>query len=313
MKHIFHKKRNNTVPNRRQEAAVQRQSAASQSGSSFRRNRTLTGSSSPTITSSNEMNADLMSPRAHVHHLTKRRRHIFVRFIGVAVMALALYLFLNQFVATVSVTAGSAVDLPQTKQAAYQERIDKYYTSHVGERFHPALNIRDLTAYVQAKHPEVATVQTDMTGEFGKALARVTLRKPVARWVIDGRTEYVDSTGAVFGYSVYPTPRLTIVDKNRVVSADGLVASHRFLAFVGQTVGEARRHKLVVTKATIPLLTTRQLEVKFKRIPYTFKLAVDRSAGEQIEDASRIIRYFKKQHLTPGYVDVRVKGKAFYK
>lgn len=313
MKKLFQKKRDTRSPNRRQASAAIRQYEALQSATSFRRNRTLTGSSSSVVTSSNELNADLMSPRAHVHHLTKRRRHLFVRFLSAAVLVLGLYLFLNQFVATVSVTAGSAVDLPQEKRQAYERRIDEYYAGHVGERFYPALNDRDLTAFMQAEYPEIASLQVNMAGEFGKAIAQVALRRPVARWVIGGQTEYVDRTGAVFDYTVHPTPPLTIVDKNRVVSSSGLVASHRFLAFVGQAVGDAKERGLTVTRATIPLLTTRQLELHFKGISYEFKLTVDRPAGEQIEDAARIIRYFKKKDIRPGYVDVRVKGKAFYK
>lgn len=313
MKKLFQKKRERNAPTRRQASAAIQQYEAAQSGISFRRNRTLTGSSSSVVTSSNEMNADLMSPRAHVHHLTKRRRHIFIRFVAAAIVVLGLYLFLHQFVASVSVTAGSAVNLPEDKRQAYQERIEEYLASHIGERFHPALNDSDLTAFLQAKYPEIESLQVDMAGEFGKAISQVSLREPVARWVIDGRTEYVDRTGVVFGHNIHPTPPLTIVDKNEVVSSSGLVASHRFLAFVGQTVGHAKERGLTVKRATIPLLTTRQLELRFKGIPYEFKLTVDRPAGEQVEDADRIIRYFKKHGINPGYVDVRVEGKAFYK
>ena len=315
MKQVFPKKRKDDAPNRRrQDAAAARQQSAAQASSSFRRNRTLTGSSSASVSSSNELNAELLSPRAHVHHLTKKRRHLFGRFVIIVVLALVTYLLVNQLVANVTVTGGSLVDIPTSKQQGYQHRIDQYYAGHIGERFYPALNDRDLTTFLQAKYPEVASLDVAMSGEFGKAIAQVKLRRPVARWVINGHTECVDSSGVVLDYNAYSAPKLTIVDTNHYPDSTGnLVASHRFLAFVGQVVGDAKREGLTVTKATLPLLTTRQLEVRFKHVGYHFKLTVDRSAGEQMEDAARIVHYLKRKHITPKYVDVRVKGKAFYK
>jgi hypothetical protein len=43
------------------------------------------------------------------------------------------------------------------------------------------------------------------------------------------------------------------------------------------------------------------------------KLLIDRGAGEQVEDMDHALVYLKSHGLAPGYIDVRVSGKAFYK
>ena len=63
----------------------------------------------------------------------------------------------------------------------------------------------------------------------------------------------------------------------------------------------------------IPASTTRQVELRIKKVSYPVKFSVDRPAGEQTEDMARVIKYLKSKGVNPDYVDVRVSGKAFYK
>lgn len=279
----------------------------------YRRNRTLTGSSSPHVASSNELDAELRSPRAHVHHLSKLRNRIVRRLAVVLVVAALLYGFMSQFTATVALANTSTA----AQQAdAYIATINSYYQSHPFERFRPALNIDDLLRHVQVQHPEISSLTLEHSGEVGKGLVDLTMRKPVARWVIGDKTELVDAGGVVFGYTPHKKPAVEIVDRNTasVAATDGnLVASHRFLSFVGQVVGESNKQGYTVKKVTIPLLTTRQLELSIKGVSYPVKLTIDRTAGEQIEDAARVIAHLQRKHIRPQYVDVRIAGKAFYK
>ena len=43
-----------------------------------------------------------------------------------------------------------------------------------------------------------------------------------------------------------------------------------------------------------------------------FKVSLDRGTGVTAEDISRMLKYLQDRGLTPGYVDVRVEGKAYY-
>lgn len=311
---MFGKQKKDQAPARRRQAGTE--TVPTSDTKRFRLGRTLTGSRSAYVASSNELNAEMVSPRAKTHHLVHRRRRIFGRLVIVAVLCLGLYLFMGQLIATVQVRAvlgDTATQLSDTQTDAYMKTIDEYFSRRINERFAPNLNTADLTSFVQASHPEIESLSMEQTGGFGEAQLELHMRRPVARWVVDGKTEFVNENGVVFVQNFYADPKVKIIDKNATEVSGGLVASNRFLSFVGQVVGDLEKQGLRVTKATIPTLTTRQLEVHIKGVKPYFKLTIDRSVGEQSEDIARIVRYFKKRGTKPSYVDVRVKGKAFYK
>lgn len=308
------KRKHRQIPKRRQVQPVQEQPSADIK--SFRMGRTLTGSRSARISSTNELNAEMVSPRAKTHHLVRHRRRLFGRLIVVAIVCVGIYLFLGQLVATVNIRAFTGREvtmLTASQEKAYLTTIDEYFSRRINERFRPNLSTTDLTGYMQNAHPEIESLDVNLVGGFGEAQLSLHMQRPVARWVVDGKTQFVNQHGVVFAENFYPTPKVTIVDKNATEVDGGLVASNRFLSFVGQVVGDLEKRNLRVTRATIPTLTTRQLELKIKGVKPHFKLTVDRPAGEQSEDIARIVKYFKKHGNKPAYVDVRVKGKAFYK
>ncbi len=307
-----------SLPRRRQGPDAVRSTTARETGSRtnpFARNITITGSSSHRISSSNEMGGTILSPRAHIHHLSRRRRRLLWRFAAVLTVTLALYLFVSQLVASVSI-ATPGVTQPLRDTATYSNTIDSYYAKHPLSRFYPLLSKDNLLMYMRDEHPEIKTIDLQLGGQLGVAQASIELRQPVARWVLDHKTMYVDEEGVVFGVNGYDVPSVTIVDENQVALDKldkSVIASNRFLTFVGRTVGGFQTQKLTVTKATIPELTTRQLAVTIEGVPYPVKMVIDRSAGKQVEDASRIITHLQTVGETPEYIDVRISGKAYYK
>src|SRR5438105_4266288 len=80
----------------------------------FRRNRTLTGSVSSRIASVGETNADMKSARVHAHELTQKRRHLGALFLGVLIIALVLFGLISQFTAKVVVKADGVVALDES-------------------------------------------------------------------------------------------------------------------------------------------------------------------------------------------------------
>jgi len=140
------------------------------------------------------------------------------------------------------------------------------------------------------------------------------MRTPIAGWSMNGKQQYVDSSGVSFGRNYYPAPSVQIVDNSGIqVAAGQAVASNSFLGFVGQIVGLAKTRGYTTTQVVIPSATTRQIELKLKDIAYPVKFSVDRPAGEQVEDMTNAIEWMKRHNLTPQYVDVRISGRAFYR
>lgn len=299
-------------PRRRQraeQAIVQQEKQQS----AFRRNRTLTGSTSGQITSPNEANAALLSPRAHVHHLNQLRRRLLFYSIMVLAAILGVLFLLSQLVSSVQV-AGNGVVLPSDIKSAYEKRIDSYLGSRPIERLRFLLNESQLVGYIQEKHPEVTAVTTEPSGKLGEMSVGVSLRRPTARWAMNGENMFVDKNGIVFGYNAFSPPSISIVDNSGVPTA-GIesVASSSFLAFVGRVVGDASERGYTVKSATIPAFSIRELDIRLKGVPYRFKMTTDRPAGEQVEDMARITQYIRRHHMSLTYVDVRIKGKAYYR
>lgn len=305
------------LPSRRRDnaASVERPSAAELSQRyAFRRNRTLTGSSSAKIVSSNEMNAELRSPRAHVHHLTTLRRKLLASFVMVAVVSFGLYVLVSQLVASTAITIADIAPLPLPEQKTYSDTFESYYAARPAERFKFLLDEAALLSHVQASRPEVHAIRIESGSKPGEASVVIVARQPIARWSIDGTNQYVDGNGVVFAKNYFEDPELQIVDNSGLgTSTNKLVASNRFLGFIGRVIAKSATSGLTVTKVTIPALTTRQVSVSLEGKGTEYKLSVDRSAGNQVEDIARINRYLANSNISPGYVDVRISGKAYYK
>ncbi len=279
----------------------------------YRRNRTITGSLSANVASSNELNADLRSPRAHVHHLSQLRRRLFSHFLVVLVAGALLYVLISQLIASLVVAPNSGATLTIERRKEYASYLMSYFDRHPLERSLFSVNTEGLLSFVADKYPEVSAIHLDSSGILGRVTAYVSVRKPIARWSLRGENQFVDQQGTVFSYNAYESPALQIIDSSGTATASGLVTSNRFLAFVGRVVGAAKLQGYNVTEASIPPLTTRQLEIKVDGAPYRIKYTIDRSAGEQAEDMGRMIKYLQTKGITPSYIDVRTGGRAVYR
>ena len=259
------------------------------------------------------MNAQLRSPRAHVHHLSSLRRRLGLYLVVIGLASLGLYIIVLQLVASVTIQLVDVGATSPKTTALYERSIDTYYAARPAERFRFLLNKSALLAHVQATNPEVASIKLSGTGTFGEAQARIVTRTPIARWSIHGDSQYVDADGIVFTRNYHTAPALRIVDNSGIRASDNqTITSHRFLAFVGRVIGLSHDRGLTVSRITIPSQTTRQVDISLQGVPQRYKLSIDRSTGEQVEDMARITAYLKRKGITPTYVDVRVEGKAFY-
>lgn len=281
----------------------------------FRRNRTLTGSLSSDVSSVNEHHAELRSSRVETHHLRRHRRRLFMIFLGVIIVALGLTWAIYQSIAGVIIVLNAPTPPLYTKP--YQQKVQDYLNGHPLERNRVMLDTASLARYLQTHDaPEVlqARVETAPSG-LGVSTIVLTMRKPVVSWKTGTTQLYVDASGTAFTHNYYAAPSVEVVDETGIEAVNNQVlASDRFLGFVGRSIGRLEDQGYAATKVVLPSNTTRQLLVSVEGIPYQIKFSVDRPAGEQAEDAARAIHYITSHGIgVAEYLDVRVSGRVYYK
>jgi hypothetical protein len=241
----------------------------------------------------------------------QKRRHIGATLLLVLASAGILFFLVSQFTAGAIVRA---TDISQQLDNKYSGIIESYLSSQPLERLRFSLNTDHLSQYVAARAPEVASVSLDGSAGFGKSTFVLQLREPTVGWTINGRQEYVDSTGTAFSRNYFTSPAVQVVDKSGIqVEAGQAIASNRFLGFVGRAVALAKQQAFVVQQVIIPAGTTRQVELQLRGVGYPIKLSIDRGVGEQVEDMKRAVQWLKTHGQSPKYLDVRVSGEAFYR
>lgn len=301
------------MPHRRMQSDVTiKEDSARPESEGFRRNRTLTGSSSSNVRSTNEAKAQLKSERVQTHELVRKRRGVGALFLIIATGAFCVFLLINQLTATVVVRADDVT--MRIDDAVYERAIQNYLGSRPTERLRFLLNAKELSDYVESSVPEVSNIRAEGSAGLGKSTFVLTMRTPVAGWSVNGKQQYVDESGVSFAKNYFPQPTVQIVDKSGIpVVAGQAIASNHFLGFVGLVVGLAKAQGYTVTSVIIPEHTTRQVQLQLKDVSYPVKFSVDRKAGEQVEDMARGIKWLTSKNVSPEYLDVRVANKAFYK
>lgn len=316
---LFSKKQQTDLPSRRTGRREGEQARATPEDLdkrySFRRNRTLTGSLSSGVASANERNSELKSARIQHHDLKHHRKHLFLSFLGVVLVASSIFFALYQSIVLVRIEGSEGLPLVDSKH--YENKVQQYLNTRPLERFRFSLNTKELAKYLQSNgFPEVAEVRPDSRiSGFVQSTLTLQLREPTVVWRTDsGEPLYVDGSGNAFSRNYYAEPTVSVIDNTGIKTSDGKVlASNRFLGFIGQVVGEMHRSNYTVTEVLLPEGTTRQVDIKVSEASYPIKFTIDRPAGEQAEDASRALRFLSIQGVNPEYLDVRVSGRAYYR
>lgn len=293
------------LPGRRQSTDFVRPAAVTDNPQQFRRNQTLSGV--------RRADSEPLSERARLHELSRHRRSMSAVLSLVLGVIIVLAVLLSQFSGQVVVAGSSQALTRAISPVDYEKAINDYLAMHPVERLRFALNESALSEYVATALPEVSKVELTSTDTIIQSNFTLTLRKPVAGWQINGNQYYVDTTGVVFQNNYYETPTVQIVDQSGVSPEQGtIVASARLLSFVGKVVALAGQGSYTVTQATLPIGTTRELDVQLKDIQPRVKFSIDRGAGEQVEDMIRSLNYLQSRGTQAQYVDVRVAGRTVY-
>lgn len=98
-----------------------------------------------------------------------------------------------------------------------------------------------------------------------------------------------------------------------IVDESGAGITNRVREFVGQLEKDAADLDYKIERVAVPAGKRREVDVYLKDIPYYIKMNIDRGTAVSAEDMDRMVRHLATLGVTPGYVDVRVEGKAYYK
>ena len=105
-----------------------------------------------------------------------------------------------------------------------------------------------------------------------------------------------------------PQPTVNIIDE----SGQGI--TNKIKEYVGQLEIDLKDIGLTLNRVVVPIGKNREIDIYIDGYDeYYFKLNVDRETAVGAEDTKRMIAFLTERDLHPQYVDVRVKGKAYYK
>lgn len=299
------KKQPDSVPRRRRISEDDLELPATAVSSQYKRNQTL---------SSYKHNTSEESSRQKAHHLTIQRRKLGGIFMVALATVVLLLILLWQLIAQVMVATSTKQLTGTFNGSAYEVLINDYLSINPAQRFRATLNEQALTDYVSSQLPEVEALALSGAPGLAQGNFTITFRTPVAGWQINGKQYYVDANGVVFEKNYYDTPTVQIVDESGISPEQGTaVAGDRLLGFLGRVVAQAQGRGYVVSRAVLPASTTRQVDIFIEGLPTRVKFSIDRGAGEQVEDADRVIKHLSAQNIQPEYIDVRVPGRAAYR
>lgn len=281
--------------------------------SRYRRGSTMAGATTHTLKESQPHALHQATPREKMHHLANLRRKLILTLVGLSTIVLVMGVLLQQLTATVVVEL-SGIARTATSSQVYEDSLQEYFSHNPLERLRFNIDQKAMTAFIHSEHPEVESVVSEGYDSLATSRFEVVLRTPVVSWQVDEKMYYVDQYGVSFEKNVYDKPSVKIVDNSGVDYTSGAaIASERFLNFVGQAVARSKDAGVVVTEVSIPAGTSRQVALTLEGYSYEVIMSIDRSVGEQVEDMGRAVRHFSDQGRSPQYVDLRVKGKAFFR
>ena len=98
-----------------------------------------------------------------------------------------------------------------------------------------------------------------------------------------------------------------------VIDEAGTGVTSRMREYIAQVEQDLADVGLVANRAVIPAGKMREVHLFLNGYNFYVKMNIDKETAVSAEDTKRIVTYLTEHSLQPEYVDVRVKGKAYYK
>lgn len=279
----------------------------------FRRSRTLTGTTSPKVNPSAEGRSQLKTPRLKEHELRQQRARVGRLLLFIALCIAVLTFLLMNFIGDFRFSYPQQTSATPQSQS-YQRSLHEYFIERPFERFGFALDPKQLEGFMREKHAEIIGLSVEREWYGGNVQFLVYFRTPILMWQVGAQKFYVDDQGIAFQYDHFGTALVSVTDQSGIAPDSGnSVASQRFLKFLGKMVGAVNAGgKGRVVGVIIPA-STREIDLRLEGRDYPIKTHIDREPLQQAEDIINALNYFDGKKSKPEYIDVRVAGKAFYK
>lgn len=283
---------------------------------SFRRSRTMQGTTSSNVKAVNQKRAELKSERLKKQQQDRRKRVYSIVAFGAFIVAVGTWYLVSQYTLGIGTIAFQPETSKTPRTDLYKQAISDYIAARPAERFLFVLNQERLTQAVSEQLPEVKSIKKD-GAESNQVDFKIELRKPIASWKTAAGQSFVDSEGVSFGHSYFADPKVVIIDNSGAETTQKgtkPVVSERFLRFLGRLIALTNNSGLgEVKEASLPKATAREIDIKLEGRPYVIKTHIDRDPAATVEDIKRVVTYIEQKNITPSYIDVRVTGRAFYK
>jgi len=241
----------------------------------------------------------------------KKRRRVMRKMFATAVSLLIVIFLLFQLTINISIQTPDAKSSSNVNK--YVGVLNEYYSAHPAERFRFFLNNNDLKQFFLQKAPEVKNIRVE--GDFlARSAVKLTFRQPVAQWSSGDKIYFVDDSGVTFEQNYFTAPTVAVRDESGLPTRGGQeVINRQFLSFLGQAVSEFSQHKMNVSEVILPANTVRQVWFKVEGRETQIRMTVDRSAQAQVKQVIATLNYLDNNGAKPGYIDIRVDQRSFYK
>lgn len=279
----------------------------------FRRSRTITGTKSVDVPVGAPDRGQFKTDRLKLIELRFHRRRILSALGGVVAAIVLLAFLVANFIVKPVVVFTQPISGANVQADPYVQSIQAYFDNHPFERFGALLKQTDLEAAVMHTHTEVLALGVERDWYGGNVRFTMTFRQPILAWQTGSKQFFVDAKGVAFSYNYFEPPTLAVTDQSGIPPDDsGIVASTRFVRFLGQLISAVNGYGLGTIEAVIIPPAPRQIDLRLEGRAYIIKTNTDRDAGQQAEDLANALKYFDRKNIKPQYIDVRVPHKAFY-
>lgn len=279
----------------------------------FRRSRTITGSVSPQITASAQSRGQLKTDRLKLMELRSYRQQV-LKMLGAVLLAAGALAFLAGNLTIIPAISAAQPGVRQHNIQAYQQTVSEYFGAHPLERFGFAMRPDAIQDALRRAHNELAGIGLQRDWYGGNVQLTLYFRQPLLMWQTDGERFYVDKDGVAYGYNHFAEPAVAVTDESGLPpDHTGLVASARFIRFLGLLVDAVNGYDKGKVKSIIIPSAAREIDLKLEGRDFLVRTHIDRDPHEQAQDIAFALNYFDQRGIRPQYIDMRVAHKAFYR
>lgn len=203
----------------------------------------------------------------------------------------------------------------------YAATANEILNSSIWNRNKITISSSEVSKELKAKYPELANVSITLPLLAHRPVIYIQPTQPVFIISSNGASYVVGKNGlALLQTSQLPTNsnlKLPVIDdQTGILLETGKQAlTKNDVAFIEVVMTQLATAKLPVARMVLPAGTS-ELDVYIEGKPYFGKFNMHASLPEARQQAGTFIavqRKLQSQHLNPGYIDVRVLGRAYFK